>query len=55
MKFYDDPIPKKRRGKWLNEKSNSDQADADPSEDRRNYGIHCLNLGETAQELESDY
>ena len=54
MKYYDDPIPRKKNIKGQNNKSNSDQANADPSEDGRNYGLDCLNLVETAQESESD-
>ena len=38
-----------------NEKPKSDQANAYPSEDGRNYGLERLNLGETAQESEGDY
>ena len=54
MKSHDKPISRKKKGKRQNKKSNSDQADADPSEDGRNYVLDRLNLGETAQESESD-
>ena len=55
MKFYDDPIPKKRKRKRDNKKPKSDQANTDPSEDERNYGLERLNLITTAQEFESEY
>ena len=54
MTSHDEPIPEKKKVKMQSKKPKSDQADEDPSEDRRNYGLHCLNLKETAQELESD-
>ena len=54
MKSHDEPIPRKKNRKRDNKKPKSDQANVDPSEDGRNDGLEPLNLGETAQELESD-
>ena len=46
--------PKKEEGKNQGEKPKSDQANADPSEDERIYGIDRMNLGEPAHDLEID-
>ena len=54
MKSHDEPIPKHNKGKRQNKKPSSDQANADPSEDGRNYGIEPLNLGEPVQDSEND-
>ena len=48
MKSHDDIIPRKKEGKRQNNKSNSDQSNAGPSEDGRNYGLDRLNLVEPA-------
>ena len=37
MKYHDEPIPKKKKRKRQSDKTNSDKADADPSEYGRNY------------------
>ena len=54
MKYHDEPIPRNRKGKIQNKKLKSDQANADISEDGRNYGLEHLNLGEPAQDSEND-
>ena len=54
MKSYDEPIPIKKKGKRQNKKSKRDQADSDPSDDGRNYGLDRINLGEPAQDSEND-
>ena len=54
MKSHDEPIPRNKNRKRDNKKPKSVQADADPSEDGRNYGLDRMNLGETAQESESN-
>ena len=54
MKYHDEPIPRKKKWERENKKPKSDQVDAYPSEDGRNYGLDRLNLGETAQESEID-
>ena len=55
MKSHDEPIPRKKRGKKQNKKPKSDQANANPSEDGRNYGLGRLNMEEPAQDSENDY
>ena len=52
MKSYDEPIPNNKNRKRQNKKSNSDLANADLSEDGRNYVLYRLNLVETAQDSE---
>ena len=47
IKSHDEPIPRNKKGKGKNKKTESDQADADPSEDGRNYGLDRMNLGKT--------
>ena len=54
MKYHDEPIPRKKKGKREKKKPKSDQVNADPSEVGRNYGLDRLNLREIAQESESD-
>ena len=54
MKSHDGSIPKNRKGKNQKKKPNSDQANLDPSEDERIYGIDRLKLGEPAHDLEND-
>ena len=54
MKSRDEPIPRNNKGKWENKKPNRDQANAYPSEDRRNDGIYRLDLGENSEESKSD-
>ena len=54
MESHDEPIPRNEKGKRQNNKSKSDQANADPSEDGRNYVLGRLNLVEPAQDSESD-
>ena len=48
------PSQERKMEKMQNKKSKSNQADADPSEDGRNYGLDCLNLWEPAQDSLSD-
>ena len=55
IKPHDEPIPKKKKGKKQKKNPKSDQANADPSEDRLIYGIDHLNLGEPAQDSENDF
>ena len=43
-----------KKSKRKNNKSNSKQVNADPLEDGVNDGLDRMNLGETAQESESD-
>ena len=45
--------PQKRIREKPEEKPKSDQANADPSEDERNYGIDRLELGEPAHDSEN--
>ena len=54
MKSYDEPITRNKKGKRYNKKPRSDQDDADPSEDGRNYGLELLNLREPAQDLDNE-
>ena len=54
MTSHDEPIPKKKKVKRQSKKTKSDQDDADPLEDGRNYGLDRLNLWETEQESESN-
>ena len=44
MTSHDEPIPKKKKVKRQSKKTKSDQDDADPLEDGRNYGLDRLNL-----------
>ena len=46
MKYHDEHIPEKKRGKKQKKNPKSDQANADPSEYERIYGIEHLDLGE---------
>ena len=54
MKYHDERIPNKKMEK-SSKNPKSDQANADPSEDRLIYGIDHLNLGEPAQDSENDF
>ena len=54
MVSHDTPIPREGKLKKQNKKPKSDQANTAPSEDGRSYGIDRLNLGELANNLESD-
>ena len=55
MKSHDEPIPKKNKVQNQKKKSNSYQANSDPSEDGRIYVIDRLNLNKPAHDLENDY
>ena len=46
--------PKNKKGGKQKEKTKSKQANADPSQDGRTYGIDHLNLGEPVNDSESD-
>ena len=45
MVSHDAPIPRKKKQGNQKRKSKSDQANEDPSDDGRTYGIDLLNLG----------
>ena len=50
MKYHDENIPKKKKGEKQKKNTKSDQANAEPSQYGRIYGIDRLNLVETAQD-----
>ena len=54
MKYRNEPIPRKKKGKRHNKKSKSDQFNVDPSDDGINYGLDRMNLGKTEQDSEND-
>ena len=54
MKSHDNTIPKKKKIKEQKKNINSDQSNADPSEDGRIYGIYHLNMGELSHNLGDD-
>ena len=54
MESHDDPIPKKIKREKLIKQSNNEGAKADPSDEGRTYGIDYLNLGEVANDSESN-
>ena len=50
MKSHNEPIPRNKKVTRQNKITNSDQANADPSEYERNYGLDRINLGEPVQD-----
>ena len=54
IKSHDAPMQIKKKGKGHNNKSKSNQINADPSEDERNYRLDRLNLVKTTQESGSN-
>ena len=48
-------LPQKRKRKKSDEKRKREPNNAEPTEDGQTYGIDLLNIGETAQDLDSDY
>ena len=53
MKYHDEPIPEKNKGKKKKKNPKSEQSNKDSSEDELIYCIDRLNLGETAHDLEN--
>ena len=54
MASQDEPIPRKKKGKKKPKKYKNEQAKADSSEDGHTYGIDRLNIGEAANDSESE-
>ena len=54
MESHDEPIPNKKKGEKQPIKRKDEYAKADPSEDGCTYGIDRLNIGEAANDLESN-
>ena len=55
METYDDPIPRKKKGKKLTKNCKSESMKADEAEKGRTYGIDHLNLAHNLHDLENDF